>query len=71
MAAHTQQRILGHDSNTHSQFDTKRSELGELVFRLNNRSDRITLAPIADTASEWYAVGGPTGEEVQSSRLGQ
>lgn len=45
--------FIGHDSNGHAQFDTKRSELGELVFRLKNRSDRTTLDPIADTAAEF------------------
>lgn len=45
--------FLGHDSLGHAQFDTKRSELGELVFRLKNRSDRTTLPDIADTAAEF------------------
>jgi hypothetical protein len=33
----------GHDSFGNPQFDTKRTELGELVFRLKNRSDKNTL----------------------------
>ena len=45
--------FLGYDSNGHAQFETKRSELGELVFRLKNRSDKATWAPIADTATEF------------------
>jgi len=45
--------FIGHDSNGHAQFDTKRSELGELIFRLKNRSDKTTLEPIADTAAEF------------------
>ena len=45
--------FLGHDSFGHAQFDTKRSELGELVFRLKNRSDKATLPMIADTAAEF------------------
>lgn len=45
--------LIGHDSNGNPQFDTKRSELGELVFRLKNRSDKTTLEPIADTAAEF------------------
>jgi predicted amidophosphoribosyltransferase len=45
--------FLGHDSYGHPQFDTKRSELGELVFRLKNRSDRDTLPDIADTAADF------------------
>lgn len=49
---------LGHDSNGHPQFESKRSELGELVFRLKNRSDRTTLDPIADTAAEFLVASG-------------
>lgn len=47
--------FLGHDSHGHAQFDTKRSELGELVFRLKNRSDREALPDIADTAAAFLA----------------
>lgn len=43
--------FLGYDSLGHAQFDTKRSELGELVFLLKNRSDRATLGPLAETAA--------------------
>src|SRR2546428_5645896 len=42
--------FLGHDSFGNPQFDTKRTELGELVFRLKNRNDKNTLDPIAETA---------------------
>ena len=35
--------FLGHDSFGNPQFDTKRTELGELVFRLKNRNDKNTL----------------------------
>jgi predicted amidophosphoribosyltransferase len=45
--------FLGHDSFGHAQFDTKYSELGELIFRLKNRNDRNTLDAIADTAVEF------------------
>lgn len=45
--------FLGYDSYGNPQFDTKRSELGELVFRLKNRSDKRTLEPIADTAVQF------------------
>lgn len=50
--------FIGYDSNGHAQFDSKRSELGELVFRLKNRSDRATLDPIADTAAEFVLASG-------------
>jgi predicted amidophosphoribosyltransferase len=45
--------FLGHDSYGHPQFATKRSELGELVFRLKNRNDKATLKDIADTAADF------------------
>jgi hypothetical protein len=41
--------FLGHDSFGNPQFDTKRTELGELVFRLKHRNDTKTLDPIAET----------------------
>ena len=45
--------FLGHDSYGNPQFDTKRSELGELVFRLKNRNDGNTLDSIAETAVQF------------------
>ena len=45
--------FLGHDSLGNPRFDTKRSELGELVFRLKNRNDKNTLDSIADTAVQF------------------
>ena len=51
--------FLGHDSFGNAQFDTKRSELGELVFRLKNRDDKNTLDPIADTAVQFLGRWSP------------
>jgi predicted amidophosphoribosyltransferase len=51
--------FLGHDSFGNPQFDTKRSELGELVFRLKNRNDRSTIDSIADTAVEFIKGWAP------------
>jgi len=45
--------FIGHDSFGNPQFDTKRTELGELVFRLKNRNDKNTLATIAETAVQF------------------
>lgn len=50
--------FLGHDSFGHPQFETTRSELGELVFRLKNRADRTTLDPIAETAAGFMSGWG-------------
>jgi competence protein ComFC len=50
--------FLGHDSFGHPQFETTRSELGELVFRLKNRADRTTLEPIAEAAANFLSGWG-------------
>ncbi len=56
--------LIGHDSNGNPQFDTKRSELGELVYRLKNRSDRKALAPIAEAAVEIHqGLGTQSGHD--------
>src|SRR5712691_3298802 len=52
--------FLGHDSFGNPQFDTKRSELGELVFRLKNRNDKNTLDPIAETAVQFIKGWAPS-----------
>ena len=52
--------FVGHDSFGNPQFDTKRSELGELVFRLKNRSDKSTLDSIAETAVEFIKGWNPS-----------
>jgi len=51
--------FLGHDSFGNPQFETNRSELGELVFRLKNRSDKSTVDSIADTAVEFIKGWAP------------
>jgi len=50
--------FLGYDSNGHPQFDTERSELGDLLFRLKNTNDRATLAPLAETAAAFVRTWG-------------
>ena len=54
--------FLGYDSFGNPQFDTKRSDLGELVFRLKNRNDKNTLDAIADTAVEFLRGWNPSFE---------
>lgn len=41
--------FLGHDQFGNPMFATKRTDLGELLFRLKNRSDKSTIDAIADT----------------------
>jgi len=42
--------FVGHDEYGHPRFDTQRSEIGELLYRLKNRSDESFLQQIAETA---------------------
>jgi competence protein ComFC len=44
---------LGVDSYGHNQYDTKRSEMGELLYRLKYRADREAVAPIVETVAEY------------------
>jgi hypothetical protein len=54
--------FLGYDSFGHARFDTKRSELGELVYLLKNRSDRATVGPLAETAAAFVTLTCPPSE---------
>lgn len=51
-------RHIGDDSFGHPQFETTRSELGELLNRLKYREDRTALAPIAEAAAEFIGSWG-------------
>lgn len=55
----TRSEFLGHDSFGNPQFDTKRTELGELVFRLKNRNDKNAVDSISDPAVEFIKGWGP------------
>lgn len=45
--------FLGYDGYGHEQFDTKRSEMGELLYRLKYKSDKSVLDDIVNTAAEF------------------
>ena len=45
---------VGYNEFGHLQFDTTRSEIGELLFKLKNRSDTSTIAEIVDTAGRFF-----------------
>ena len=45
--------FLGYDEFGHERFDTKRSELGELLFRLKSRADESALDDILQTVVEY------------------
>jgi len=44
---------IGYDEYGHPQFDTKRSEIGELLYRLKYKSDKLVLRIIVDTSVEF------------------
>jgi len=45
--------FLGYDEYGHPQFDTTRTELGELLYRLKYRGDQSAIAPIAQAAADF------------------
>jgi predicted amidophosphoribosyltransferase len=51
--------FLGTDPFGHDVFDTKRSEIGELLYRLKYGQDRTALASIAETVTEFLKGWNP------------
>lgn len=49
---------LGDDEFGNATFDTRRSELGELLYRLKSKSDMSVLRAIVDTASDFIGSAG-------------
>ena len=45
--------FLGHDEFGHPRFETKRTELGELLYRLKYGSDRAVIDEIVDAAAKF------------------
>ncbi len=50
---------LGENEYGHPQFETTRTELGELLFRLKYRSDQAAVAPIAQAAADFVKKWNP------------
>lgn len=50
---------LGENEYGHPQFETTRTELGELLFRLKYRSDQAAIAPIAQAAADFVKKWNP------------
>ena len=50
---------LGDDEYGHPMFDTKRSEVGELLYRLKYRSDKAVLDELVDTAASFVRSWNP------------
>jgi len=55
---------LGDDEYGHPMFDTKRSELGELLYQLKYRSDTSAIAAMVDAAAGFLAQWKPGVEIV-------
>ncbi len=45
--------FLGYNEYGHAQFDTKRTELGELLYRLKYKADQSAVLPIARVACDF------------------
>jgi competence protein ComFC len=52
----------GDDEFGHPQFDTKRSAMGELLYRLKYRADRTVIVEVADTAASFVRNTWPTAQ---------
>jgi competence protein ComFC len=46
-------QFLGHDQFGHAMFETKRSEIGELLYKLKYRSDQSAIESIVETAANF------------------
>jgi competence protein ComFC len=46
-------RLVGYNAYGHAEFSTKRSPLGELLFRFKYRFDRQCIDPIVETAVQF------------------
>ena len=56
----TQSIFLGYNELGHPEFDTQRTELGELLYRLKYRKDETALVEIGDTAEAFILSWGIT-----------
>lgn len=52
--------FVGHDEYGHPTFDTKRSDLGELLYRLKYVSDSAVIEEIAATATDFLRTWNPS-----------
>lgn len=53
---------LGEDEFGHAQFDTKRSAMGELLYRLKYKADRTVIDEVAETAASFVRDWWPEAE---------
>jgi predicted amidophosphoribosyltransferase len=51
--------FIGYNEAGHPQFDTKRSEIGELLYRLKYQNDQSTISPLVEAAATYLAKWNP------------
>ena len=56
--------MIGYNEFGHPEFDTLRSPLGELVYKLKYKQDKTVLEPIAETVAEFVREWGIQPEVV-------
>jgi predicted amidophosphoribosyltransferase len=47
--------FIGHNEYGHAEFDTTRSDVGELLFQLKYRHDKAAIEPLADIVAKFLA----------------
>jgi competence protein ComFC len=58
----TGSEFLGYDEYGHEQFDTKRTDVGELLYRVKYKGDEAALAELADIMAEFVRSKGISSE---------
>ena len=53
---------LGHDEFGHARFDTRRSAMGELLYRMKYQADRTVIREVADVAAAFVGTWWPEVE---------
>ena len=52
--------LIGHDEFGHPRFDTQRSEIGELLYKLKNKSDQNAVSEIVEAVETLMKEWNPT-----------
>jgi competence protein ComFC len=47
--------MIGHNQYGHPEFETSRSNVGELLYQLKYRRDKTAIEPLADTAADFVS----------------
>src|SRR3954447_17501447 len=58
----TGSEFLGYDEYGHEQFDTKRTDVGELLYRVKYKGDEAALSELADVMAEFVKSKGISSE---------